>query len=104
VFKGGVSETTPLGLDAAGYVAAKGHGFVSAELALIAQERRALSSIALRDSRTATAHTFASRGDIEVSVHHGSELIETHKDEAIRELMYFGHTCNDRLVVGEKNG
>ena len=30
-------------------------------------------------------------GDIEVSHHHGSELIETHKDEAIWELMYFGH-------------
>ncbi len=30
-------------------------------------------------------------GDIEVSHHHGSELIETHKNEAIWELMYFGH-------------
>ncbi len=29
-------------------------------------------------------------GDIEVSHHHGGELIETHKDEAIWELMYFG--------------
>jgi len=33
-------------------------------------------------------------GDIEVSHHHGSELIETHKDEAIWELMYFGHARN----------
>ena len=30
-------------------------------------------------------------GDIEVSHHHGGELVETHKDEAIWELMYFGH-------------
>jgi hypothetical protein len=30
-------------------------------------------------------------GDLEVSHHRGSELIETHKDEAIWELMYFGH-------------
>jgi hypothetical protein len=29
-------------------------------------------------------------GDLEVSHHHGSELIEIHKDEAIWELMYFG--------------
>jgi hypothetical protein len=30
-------------------------------------------------------------GDIEVSHERGSELIETHKNEAIWELMYFGH-------------
>jgi CrtC N-terminal lipocalin domain len=34
-------------------------------------------------------------GDIEVSHHHGSELLETHKDEAIWELMYFGHARNE---------
>jgi hypothetical protein len=30
-------------------------------------------------------------GDIEVSRYRGDELIETHKDDAIWELMYFGH-------------
>jgi CrtC N-terminal lipocalin domain len=30
-------------------------------------------------------------GDIEVSHHRGSQLMETHQDEAIWELMYFGH-------------
>ena len=30
-------------------------------------------------------------GDIEVSRYRGGELVETHKDEAIWELMYFGH-------------
>jgi hypothetical protein len=30
-------------------------------------------------------------GDLEVSHHHGGQLIETHTDEAIWELMYFGH-------------
>ena len=30
-------------------------------------------------------------GDIEISRYHGSDLIETHKDDAIWELMYFGH-------------
>jgi hypothetical protein len=30
-------------------------------------------------------------GDIEVAHHHGGELIEAHEDEAIWELMYFGH-------------
>jgi hypothetical protein len=34
-------------------------------------------------------------GDLEVSHYRGSELIETHKDEAIWELMYFGHARND---------
>jgi len=34
-------------------------------------------------------------GDLEVSHHHGSELIETHMDEAIWELMYFGHARKD---------
>jgi hypothetical protein len=29
-------------------------------------------------------------GDLEVSLHRGSALIETHRDEAIWELMYFG--------------
>ena len=31
-------------------------------------------------------------GDIEISRYRGGELAETHKDEAIWELMYFGHT------------
>jgi hypothetical protein len=43
-------------------------------------------------------------GDIQVSHHHASELIETRKDEAIWELMYFGHARNDGSVVGERNG
>jgi hypothetical protein len=30
-------------------------------------------------------------GDVEVSLYTGDELLETHKDEAIWELMYFGH-------------
>jgi hypothetical protein len=30
-------------------------------------------------------------GDIEISRYRGAELIETHRDEAIWELMYFGH-------------
>jgi hypothetical protein len=30
-------------------------------------------------------------GDIEISRYRGSDLVETHKDEAIWELMYFGH-------------
>jgi hypothetical protein len=30
-------------------------------------------------------------GDMEVAHHHGGDLIDTHKDEAIWELMYFGH-------------
>jgi hypothetical protein len=34
-------------------------------------------------------------GDLEVSHHRGSELIEMHKDEAIWELMYFGHARTD---------
>jgi hypothetical protein len=34
-------------------------------------------------------------GDLEVWHHRGGELIETHKDEAIWELMYFGHARND---------
>jgi len=34
-------------------------------------------------------------GDIEVSRHHGSDLIETYKDEAIWELMYFGHARDE---------
>jgi hypothetical protein len=34
-------------------------------------------------------------GDLEISHHHGSELIETHKDEAIWELMYFGHARSE---------
>jgi hypothetical protein len=35
-------------------------------------------------------------GDIEVSHHRGSEPIETYKDEAIWELMYFGHPRDAR--------
>ncbi|HEX4865678.1 MAG TPA: hypothetical protein VFV02_16535 [Acidimicrobiales bacterium] len=34
-------------------------------------------------------------GDIEVAHHNGTELIETHKNEAIWELMYFGHARKD---------
>jgi hypothetical protein len=34
-------------------------------------------------------------GDIEVSRHHGSDLTETYKDEAIWELMYFGHALDE---------
>jgi hypothetical protein len=30
-------------------------------------------------------------GDIEISRYRDSELAETHKDDAIWELMYFGH-------------
>ena len=30
-------------------------------------------------------------GHIEISRHRGAELAETHQDEAIWELMYFGH-------------
>jgi hypothetical protein len=30
-------------------------------------------------------------GDIEISRYRGAELVETHKDDAIWELMYFGH-------------
>jgi hypothetical protein len=30
-------------------------------------------------------------GDIEVSRYRGGELVETYKDNAIWELMYFGH-------------
>jgi hypothetical protein len=30
-------------------------------------------------------------GDIEISRYRGGELVETHKDDAIWELMYFGH-------------
>jgi hypothetical protein len=32
-------------------------------------------------------------GDIEVSHHHGGELVDTYADEAIWELMYFGHAA-----------
>jgi hypothetical protein len=32
-------------------------------------------------------------GDIEISRYHGGELAEAHKDDAIWELMYFGHAC-----------
>jgi pyruvate dehydrogenase complex dehydrogenase (E1) component len=34
-------------------------------------------------------------GDLEVSHHQGSELIEAYKDEAIWELMYFGHARDE---------
>jgi hypothetical protein len=34
-------------------------------------------------------------GDIEISRYRGAELIETHKDVAIWELMYFGHARGD---------
>jgi hypothetical protein len=30
-------------------------------------------------------------GDLEISRYRGSELVETHKNDAIWELMYFGH-------------
>jgi len=31
-------------------------------------------------------------GDLQISRYHGDELVETYKDEAIWELMYFGHS------------
>jgi hypothetical protein len=30
-------------------------------------------------------------GDLEISRYHSGELVETHRDDAIWELMYFGH-------------
>jgi hypothetical protein len=39
-------------------------------------------------------------GDIEVSHHHGGELVETHADEAIWELMYFGHAASSDTGEG----
>jgi hypothetical protein len=36
-------------------------------------------------------------GDIEVSHHHRGELVETHTDEAIWELMYFGHAARSHI-------
>lgn len=39
-------------------------------------------------------------GDLEVSRHRGRELVETYKDEAIWELMYFGHARERDLVTG----
>jgi hypothetical protein len=33
-------------------------------------------------------------GDIEVSRYRGDEFVETHKDDAIWELMYFGHASD----------
>ena len=33
-------------------------------------------------------------GDIEISRYRGGELAETHKDDAIWELMFFGHACD----------
>ena len=30
-------------------------------------------------------------GDLQISKYQGGELVETYKDEAIWELMYFGH-------------
>src|SRR5260370_40465710 len=35
-------------------------------------------------------------GDVEVSHHRGGELIERHRDEAIWELMYFGHARGEQ--------
>jgi hypothetical protein len=34
-------------------------------------------------------------GDLEVSHYRGAERIETYKDEAIWELMYFGHARSE---------
>jgi hypothetical protein len=34
-------------------------------------------------------------GVIEVSRYHDDDLIETHKDDAIWELMYFGHARDE---------
>jgi hypothetical protein len=34
-------------------------------------------------------------GDIEISRYHRGELAETHKDDAIWELMYFGHARDE---------
>jgi hypothetical protein len=33
-------------------------------------------------------------GDMHVSHHHGGELVDTYADEAIWELMYFGHAAS----------
>ena len=53
---------------------------------------KGLKQIAARLARFDGAYLrFA--GDIEVSHHHGGELVETHADEAIWELMYFGHAA-----------
>jgi hypothetical protein len=35
-------------------------------------------------------------GDLEISRYRGGELAETHKDDAIWELMYFGHARDGR--------
>ena len=34
-------------------------------------------------------------GDIEISRYRADELVETHKDDAIWELMYFGHARDE---------
>jgi hypothetical protein len=39
-------------------------------------------------------------GDIEVSHYHGAELVETQADEAIWELMYFGHAASSHTGGG----
>jgi hypothetical protein len=44
---------------------------------------RKLAAIASADLRFA--------GDIEISRYHGAALVETHRADAIWELMYFGH-------------
>jgi hypothetical protein len=41
-------------------------------------------------------------GDLEVSHHRGGELIDTHSEEAIWELMYFGHARNEGYLVGDE--
>jgi hypothetical protein len=37
-------------------------------------------------------------GDLEISRYRGTELVETHKDDAIWELMYFGHARNQQAA------
>jgi hypothetical protein len=34
-------------------------------------------------------------GDLVISRYHGDDLVETHKDDAIWELMYFGHARDE---------
>jgi hypothetical protein len=51
---------------------------------------RGIKHIAARLARFDGAYLRFS-GDLEISRYHGGELDETYKDEAIWELMYFGH-------------
>jgi len=37
-------------------------------------------------------------GDTEISQYRGGDLVDTHKDDAIWELMYFGHARTAEAV------